>query len=346
MLQRFGGLTARQFMRTHWQKRPLFVRAALPQFSGTPSEKQLVPLASRDDVESRMVERHAGGWRTTHGPFRRLSLPRRNATVLISGLNLHDPAADGLLRSFDFIAQARLDDVMLSYATPGGGVGPHVDSYDVFLIQGAGRRRWRIWFGGKVLTYEVQQGDLLYLPPGLRHDGVAIDACFTYSVGFRAPRGAELGAAFLDYLHERGLPEARYRDAGLEPSRSGARIPKELIAFSRTTLRRIRWTDADVVGFLGQYLTMPKSQVVFRASRSRRNLAASMVRLDLATQLLYSGSRYFLNGETVKVAPRSTGALRMLADRRCASGTALARAGLTALVRAWQRAGYLHFEPK
>jgi ribosomal protein L16 Arg81 hydroxylase len=139
------------------------------------------------------------------GPFEKVTLGKARSTLLVSGVNLHLAAADALLRRFAFVPQARLDDVMVSYATPGGGVGPHVDSYDVFLLQGPGRRRWRV----VQKEYIAHPGDLLYLPPGVEHDGVALEECYTYSIGFRAPRGAELGAAFLDWLHERGLPGRR-----------------------------------------------------------------------------------------------------------------------------------------
>src|SRR5918994_6916140 len=221
-----GGLTARDFLRRYWQKRPLFVRDALPQFHGVVDARTLSGLAARDDVESRIVERRGKRRETAHGPFsvaRSISL-KPNSTILVNGVNHHVPAADELLQRFAFVPQARLDDVMVSYATPGGGVGPHVDSYDVFLLQGAGRRAWRV--ANQRLV--AQPGDLLYLPPGLRHDGVALERCFTYSIGFRAPRGAELGAAFLDWLHERGLPDARYRDPGLRPATKPARIPPEM----------------------------------------------------------------------------------------------------------------------
>jgi len=223
-----GGLTPREFLRRHWQKRPLFVRRALPGAPLLLDERSLTALARRDDVESRIVERRANRWDTAHGPFKgKIHAKRKNWTLLVSGVNFHRAAADALLRRFDFVPQARLDDVMVSFATPGGGVGPHVDSYDVFLVQGPGRRRWRIWnLNGQVSTYVAGPGDLLYLPPGWRHDGVALEPCFTYSIGFRAPRGAELGAAFLDWLHERGLPDAAYRDPGLSkafPSKSQIR---------------------------------------------------------------------------------------------------------------------------
>jgi 50S ribosomal protein L16 3-hydroxylase len=341
-----GGLTQREFLRRHWQKRPLLVRAALPGFEGVLDERSLAALAARDDVESRIVERRGGRRETRHGPFaRKIALKRRNATLLVSGVNLHVAAADALLRRFAFIPQARLDDVMVSFATPGGGVGPHVDSYDVFLLQGAGRRRWTVWDAGRILLREVvAPGDLLYLPPGLRHDGVALDRCFTCSIGFRAPRGAELGAAFLDWLHERGLPEAAYRDPRLAPARRPARIPPQLVSFASRIIRRIRWSARDVAGFLGEYLTMPKAHVVFSPGRGRRPLAGSTVRLDPKTQLLYSGRRFFINGDAAGAAGRGAAALRSLADRRCADGGQLARAGLGDLICGWQRLGYLHFE--
>ena len=333
-----GGLTPREFLRKHWQKRPLYVRNALLRFSGVLDARKLFTLASRDDVESRVVVRKARRYDTTHGPFAEVRERKRDWTILVSGVNLHNAKADALLRRFSFIPQARLDDVMVSYATPGGGVGPHIDSYDVFLVQGAGRRRWTISDGGNRSVYVAQPGDLLYLPPGWRHDGVALDPCFTYSIGFRAPRGAELGAAFLDWLHERGLPDARYRDPRLAPARHTAEVPADMISFASQALARIRWSRHDVAKFLGEYLSMPKPHVVFHAGRKGRG---GMVHLDPKTQLLYTGARFFINGEAFRVPARSAAALRSLADTRAGEASALARAGLGRLISEWQRRGYL-----
>jgi 50S ribosomal protein L16 3-hydroxylase len=244
-----------------------------------------------------------------------------------------------LLRRFSFIPQARLDDVMVSYATPGGGVGPHVDSYDVFLLQGAGRRRWTITGGGKTSIHTAHPGDLIYLPPGWRHDGVALDPCFTYSIGFRAPSGAELGAAFLDWLHERGLPDARYRDPRLAPAKHAARIPAEMIRFGQRALGRIRWTRRDVASFLGEYLSMPKPHIVFRAGGRARG---RQVHLDPKTQLLYTAARFFINGDGFTVPARGAPALRALADARALDAAELARAGLTRLISEWLKRGYAH----
>jgi 50S ribosomal protein L16 3-hydroxylase len=337
-LRMLGGLTPREFLRLHWQKRSLYVRNALPEFDGVVNERQMFAFARRDDVESRIVERRGGKWDATHGPFARVTPKKRDWTVLVSGVNLEEPRAEQLLRRFAFIPQARLDDVMVSYATPGGGVGPHVDSYDVFLLQGRGRRRWTVWEPSRK-TYDCGPGDILYLPPGVKHDGVALEPCFTYSIGFRAPRGAELAAAFLDWLHERGLPDGRYSDPRLRPSAQPGKIPAEMIDFAAAHLSRIRWSRTDVTQFLGEYLTMPKSHVVFAAGSRRAR--TRMIRLAPKTQLLYSGRRFFINGEAFTVSPRATAVLKRLADARSAAGPDLARAGLARLISDWQRRGYL-----
>jgi 50S ribosomal protein L16 3-hydroxylase len=329
-LRLLGGLSPRTFLRRYWQKRPLFVPQALPGFGGVIDKRALARLAARADVESRIVERRGTLRDTRHGPFEKVTLGKARSTLLVSGVNLHAAAADALLRRFAFIPQARLDDVMVSYATPGGGVGPHVDSYDVFLLQGPGRRRWRV----VQKEYIAHPGDLLYLPPGVEHDGVALDECYTYSIGFRAPRGAELGAAFLDWLHERGLPDAAYRDPRLAPASRPARIPREMLRFSEKVLARIRWSRGDVIDFLGRYLSSPKPHVVFSPQEGR----GAAVRLDPKTSLLYYGERFFINGEALSV--RHPRLLRELADRRQADKAFLAP--LAGLIAEWRRAGYVH----
>ena len=291
----------------------------------------LLGLARRDDVESRIVQRRGNRRETAHGPFARINPREKDWTLLVNGVNHHVAAADELLRRFSFVPQARLDDVMVSYATPGGGVGPHIDSYDVFLVQGAGRRRWTV--GRR--SFVAAPGDLIYLPPGREHDGVALEPCFTYSIGFRAPHGVELGAAFLDWLHERGLPDARYRDPRLAPTASPGRIPREMISFTKQLLSRIRWNGKDAEHFLGQYLTQPKAHVVFSPARGN----GQFIRLDEKTQLLYSGGRFFINGEPFSLPRRDRAAMRELADRR---GIATRRlASQSKLIREWRRAGWL-----
>jgi 50S ribosomal protein L16 3-hydroxylase len=332
-----GGLTAREFLRRYWQKRPLFVRRALPGFAGVVSESALAQLAARGDVESRIVERRGARRETRHGPFAKVRAHSSGWTLLVNGVNLHVDGADELLQRFSFVPQARLDDVMVSYATPGGGVGPHVDFYDVFLLQGPGRRAWRV----ENKRFVAQPGDLLYLPPGLRHDGVALERCFTYSIGFRAPRGAELGASFLDWLHERGLPQAEYRDPSLVPARHPGEIPTRLVEFARSVLERIRWSRRDVERFLGEYLSEPKPHVVFTPPARDRPISRSRVQLDKKTRLFYRGGRFYINGESVAVQACCAKMLRELADRRAAEGVRLAAVGLAGLISKWHRLGYV-----
>ncbi len=354
-----GGLSPRDFLLRYWQKKPLLVRGALPGFRGVASREQLVRLAARPDVESRLIRRSGARWSVAHGPLARTTL-RRNSTLLVQGVNLHLTAADRLLRMFSFLPQARLDDVMVSWAARGGGAGPHFDSYDVFLIQASGRRvwrlqrprRWRLVQGAPLKLIEgfaadteilAEPGDLLYLPPGWGHDGVALDECVTCSVGLRTPQGEELAAAFLDFLHERGLPRAGYRDPGLRPARRGAEIPRRMVEHAAATLARIRWGRGDVESFLGRYLTTPKPHVVFAPPARplgravfRRRLRRSAVVLDLKTQMLTLGERLYCNGE----ACGNARALRVLADRR----RALVGPVRADLIYDWYLSGYLHLE--
>jgi len=341
--QLLGGLTPTRFLRDYWQKKPLLVRAAIPGFSGLVSRSALFALAGRDDAESRLVRRQAGKWLLEHGPFRRGAfgaLPERRWTLLVQGLNLLLPAADALLRRFDFIPFSRIDDVMISYAAPGGGVGPHIDSYDVFLLQGEGRRRWRTSRQRdlsldprapvRVLKsfraeheWVLEPGDMLYLPPGVAHEGVALETCTTYSIGFRAPAAAELAAGFLDFLHERIALSGRYADPGLRPSARPGEIPAAMVSDAMRRLAGIRWDRRDVVDFLGEYLSTPKAIVQFdrpvrpvSSGRFAAQVRKRGLRLDARTLLLYRGGRFYANGEPVHAVGATARALATLADRR------------------------------
>ena len=228
-----AGLTPAQFMRRHWQKKPLLVRQAIPGFEPFLSRAGLFKLASREQVESRLIVRQESGWTLKNGPLAPRSLPplgREGWTLLVQGVDLHSPAAHALLRQFRFVPDARLDDLMISFATPGGGVGPHFDSYDVFLFQASGRRRWKIGLQNdltlqqgvplKILQnfhadeeFVLEAGDMLYLPPRYAHDGIAEACarpdgkpadCMTYSIGFRSPAKSELAAELLHRLADFG----------------------------------------------------------------------------------------------------------------------------------------------
>jgi len=369
-----AGLGPRAFLSRHWQKRSLLARGAIPGFEGFLDRGALIRLACRDDVESRLVVREGRQWTVRHGPLRRrdfAALPARNWTLLVQGVNLHVPEGARLLARFDFIPHARLDDLMVSYAAPGGGVGPHVDSYDVFLLQGFGRRRWQVstqrdleLVAGaplKILRrfhaedeWVLEPGDMLYLPPGVAHDGVALEPCLTYSIGFRAPSVRELGAEFLGFLQDRlALPDTLYADPDLAPTRAPARLDDKLVARCVRMLERVRWSRGEMLEFLGRHFSEPKPHVRFTppqrplaAAAFARACAERGVALAPATGMLYRANRVFINGEPVDAPPGMRAALTRLADRRVlAARTSITPPG-AALLYTWYRAGYLAPAPR
>jgi len=364
-----AGLAPAEFMHRHWQKKPLLVRNALPECPGIVQREGLFELATREDMESRLVERRGPRWRVRHGPFRLRDLkrlPRSGWTLLVQGVDSALPAARGLLHRFSFLPYARLDDVMASYAPAGGGVGAHFDNYDVFLVQGEGRRRWRISRQRdlelvadaplRILRrfrpareWVLDPGDLLYLPPRCAHDGVAIDGgCITVSIGFRAPSAQELGSKFLDYLQDHLRLSEIYEDPELEPQRRPARLGEDAVRKVRKMLRQIRWTGGDVARFLGCHLTEPKAQVVIPrpvrplADAAFANCAARQgVALAPQTRMLFRGRTVYVNGDACEASASAARLLARLADRRALPpGTRFDRESARQLYQ-WYRAGYI-----
>ncbi len=365
-----GGMTVAEFLHRHWQKKPLLARNALPECPGIVQRDGLFELAARDDLESRLVEHTGRRWRVRHGPFapRELKrLPRSGWTLLVQGVDLAVPAARGLLDRFSFIPYARLDDVMVSYAPAGGGVGPHFDNYDVFLLQGEGRRRWRVsgqrdleLVAGAPLRilrrfrpsreWVLDPGDLLYLPPRCAHDGVAMaGGCVTYSIGFRAPGAQELGARFLDYLQDHLRLSGIYEDPELRPQRHPARLGDDMVRKVRRFLHGIRWNGGDVARFLGCHLTEPKAHVVIpRPPRplSERAFAARVARhgvgLAAQTRMLFRGRAVFVNGETCETGAPAARLLARLADRRSLPPHCRIDPESARHLYQWYRAGYIY----
>lgn len=340
----FGNVSLEAFFTTYWQKKPLLVRGAFPGFEGLIDTKTLFALARHRDVESRWVGKTPQGWVLKTGPqsAARLALDAPHPwTVLIQGLNLWVPKAEAFLRQFNFIPQTRLDDLMVSYATEGGGVGPHFDDYDVFLIQGSGRRRWQIgpqphprWVEEaplKILAeftpqeeWVLEPGDLLYLPPHWAHDGVALETgCTTYSVGFRAPRAQELGEAFLMFLQDRLALSGVYADPDLKPCAEPARLEGATLARLQALLAEVRWGPDELALFAGTYLSEPKPHVFF--SPPKRPLSEKTIEkqlrqhgfaLDPRTLLLFDETHFFLNGEVIDMPLALVPWVRQLANAR------------------------------
>lgn len=361
-----GGLTPAVFLRDYWQKRPLLIRNALPDFSGLLDFAGMQTLARRDDVESRLIQGRGRDWQLAHGPFRKSDfkrLPATDWTLLIQSLDHWLPEAHALLAHFDFIPHARLDDLMVSYALPGGSVGPHFDSYDVFLLQGTGHRRWQISAQTdlrliddaplKILrrfqpeqTWLLGPGDMLYLPPHYAHHGVAEDTCTTYSIGFRAPSAQELVHAFLVHLQDTLAIDGQYADPDLRVQSHPAEISRAMLKQIGSTIARVQWNAADIAQFAGRYLSDPKPNVFFDTPEQALSLSAFAkqvarhgVALDLKTRMLFIANTFFINGEAYRAMPDEIAMLTTLADRRrltMPSGKVLMQ-----ILYAWYQSGWI-----
>ena len=364
-----GGLSAAQFMRSHWQKKPLLVRQAIPGFVPPVARAALFDLAAQDGVESRLVQNIDGVWKLQSGPMGRRSLPplkRPHWTLLVQGVDLHNDPVHALMQQFRFVPDARLDDVMISYASDGGGVGPHFDSYDVFLLQAHGKRRWRIGrqkdltlregLPLKILAqfepeeeHVLEPGDMLYLPPGWAHDGIAEGECMTYSVGFRVPERADLAQELLIRLgdeDDEGCTKPVLYSDGKQPAvAQPAEIPATLHAFAREALERALAEPRALERALGEYLTEPKANVWFEPGNARAMM--EQVVLGRRTRMMYDAQHIFINGESYRAAGADAKLMRQLADLRVLSPQALARAsdGALELLSVWCADGWAHAQP-
>ena len=280
-LQLLGGLTAREFLRDYWQKKPLLIRQAIPEFESPLSPDELAGLALEEEIESRLVIEHGEQpWELKRGPFTEdtfQNLPERDWTLLVQAVDQFIPEVAELLDNFRFLPSWRIDDVMISFAAPGGGVGPHFDNYDVFLLQAHGTRRWRI---GQMCDADsallehadlriladfqetqewvLEPGDMLYLPPRLAHFGTAEDDCMTYSIGFRAPSAAEVLTHFSDFLAQFLSDEERYSDADYQPLGDPQQIRHDALDRLKALLAEHMSDERLLLTWFGQFMTEPR----------------------------------------------------------------------------------------
>jgi 50S ribosomal protein L16 3-hydroxylase len=280
-LQLLGGLTAREFLRDYWQKKPLLVRQAIPGFESPISPDELAGLALEEEIESRLVIEHGERpWELRRGPFAEdafAQLPERDWTLLVQAVDQFVPEVAELLEEFKFLPKWRIDDVMISFAAPGGGVGPHFDNYDVFLLQGHGKRRWQVGQMcnsdspllphadlkilaefAKTEEWVLEPGDMLYLPPLLAHCGTAEDDCMTYSVGFRAPSAAEVLTHFTDFLGQFLPDEDRYSDADAQPTSDPHQIQRDALDRLKALLNEHMSDERLLMTWFGQFMTEPR----------------------------------------------------------------------------------------
>lgn len=361
-----GGLSPAQFMRRHWQKKPLLIRNAVPGFEPLLSRQELFAMAADEAVESRLIVHQDSGWTLQHGPLPRKALPplkQNRWTLLVQGVDLHVEAAHALLQRFRFVPDARLDDLMISWASDGGGVGPHFDSYDVFLLQASGQRRWRIGRQKdlslepdvplKILSHFVPEeehllnpGDMLYLPPRWAHDGVAVGSdCMTYSMGFRVPQRGGLIGELVQRMADDFEDETLYRDPAQPATATPAAMPAALQTFAEEALQRLLAERQSLACALGEVMTEPKPRVWFDEPAEAWQPGA--VVLDRRTRMMYDEHHIFINGESLRAKGADATLMRNLANDRRLPAQAVQRASTAAktLLQDWFEAGWLHRLP-
>ncbi len=368
-----GGMSPQQFMKKHWQKKPLLVRQAIPNFKPLLDRAELFELAASEDAQTRLVIQAPGaspGWRFEHGPFQRRALPplkQPGWTILLQGVDLHHDAVHALMNQFRLVPDARLDDLMISYATDRGGVGPHYDSYDVFLLQAQGRRRWRIGrqkdlslqpdLPLKILAnfepeeeHLLEPGDMLYLPPRYAHDGIAEGECMTYSVGFRIPNRAEIARELLQRLAEDAedsVGVSLYRDPDQLAVAQPAEIPPKMLEFAQDALRDALKDSQAFARGLGEYMTEPKPSVWFDTVEPSDGLAQALhlqgCRLDRRSRMMFDAKHIFINGESFTASGRDAALMHRLANERVLSAIEVGHLSAQAfdLLVSWVEAGWL-----
>ncbi len=349
--KQFLGMSAAEFLRDYWQQRPLLIRKAFPDFSSPLSQDDLGGLACEDYALSRLIVQDPlqDQWSVRSGPFSEAdfaALPKSHWTLLVQDVDKWDPDVARLLGHFNFLPSWRVDDVMVSYAEDGGSVGAHVDQYDVFLLQGQGVRRWQISNDAdaskafrddvelKLLrefkpTHEwlLEPGDMLYLPPGIAHHGVAVGECLTFSIGMRAPAVAEMITDFAGFLAERMSEELRYTDAGIAPAMLAGEIDELALEKIELTLRDSLAGDALLLrSWFGSFITryraaheaVPRTKPLGQAEFLRRLEAAAELQFNPWSRFAWSkaarGARLFVAGEELACS-------RKLAARLCSRET-------------------------
>tara|TARA_R110000744_G_scaffold107738_2_gene204337 strand:- start:29 stop:1198 length:1170 start_codon:yes stop_codon:yes gene_type:complete len=334
------------FLDSHWQKRPAVFKGAFSQFVDPLDENELAGLAQDPRIDSRVVSAENANWHVQHGPITDFENACQGSwSLLVQSVDQHVDEADALIRMFNFIPYWRLDDLMVSFSNAGAGVGPHLDQYDVFIIQGKGSRRWQVGERGEYSTYHphpdlsqiqgfnpiidkvLHSGDMLYIPAGCPHNGVALEDCMNYSVGFRAPTQQDLLSSLADYSIDLGLFKKRYQDKGLTPRSDPSELAEEEIHSFRNMLHDAidspdftRWLTSHFSdtqlnqGYdeqhnpdysLQEILVLFQQQTVFERQPGIRPIYLAQSGQDISLE-------FFIEGQAFFAPPEHTEAVRAL----------------------------------
>ncbi len=356
-----GKTSVDDFLKNYWQKKPLLIKNAIPNFVSPITESDLFIIAQNEEAVSRLIEHKQGIWQVKYGPFKKSDLPKKTNipwTILVQNINHYFPFAESFLNLFKFIPYARLDDLMISYATKKGSVGPHFDSYDVFLFQAQGAREWKIsdqkkftldkQSSIKIITnfksknsWVLKPGDMLYLPPNIGHWGISqSDDCVTYSIGFRAPGTFEIQSKFLDFIQDHLITNENeiYKDPNLTPQKNPAEISSNMTKEMRNIVDRLRWDKSSINHFIGQLLSEPIENSIFETRKPlslkafEKSIVHKTLRLNSKTRMLFIKNNFYINGEFIKIDKKYTSFLKQLAnDREISLESTLNKRDLNAL---------------
>ena len=356
-----GKTSINDFLKNYWQKKPLLIKNAIANFESPITESDLFTIAQNEEAVSRLIEYKQDIWQVKYGPFKKSDLPKKTNipwTILVQNINHYLPFAESFLNLFKFIPYARLDDLMISYATKKGSVGPHFDSYDVFLFQAQGIREWKISdqkkftldkkSSIKIITnfksknsWVLKPGDMLYLPPNIGHWGISqSDDCLTYSIGFRAPATFEIQSKFLDFIQDHLIANENeiYKDPNLAPQKNPAEISSNMTKAMRNIVDRLRWDKSSINHFIGQLLSEPIESSIFETRKPlslkafEKRIVNKTLKLNSKTRMLFIKNNFYVNGEFIKVDKKYTRFLKQLAnDREISLESTLNKKDLNAL---------------
>lgn len=367
------------FLEHYWQRRPLVIRQGFPGFQDPISANELAGLACEDEVESRLIWREKEQWQAASGPFESFEyLGERDWCLIVQAVNHWSPEVAELAQAFAFLPQWRFDDVMISYSTAGGGVGPHIDLYDVFICQGSGRRQWRVGERGNhrqfaahaallhtdpfepIIDVELLPGDILYIPPGFPHDGVTLEESMSFSVGYRGKSASAMLSGLADYVIDQERGETLFSDPGRPMQRHPGQIDGRDFAMIRAQMQALLDDPKLVADFAGSFLSRNKCQLDLQELDEPFDGAELLSVLEQQPLLRTGGLRCFyveetqadgvcyLDGERHDFGPACAGAISLLCDNDQLSfeelGPWLREPALLEALTGWVNAGYWYFD--